>query len=156
MTRNRVLAGVIAGVTGGMVAGLLATPPQGWLFHLLVSGVLGLLFGLWFGVRVRTAGSALMWGQAYGMLWWLLGPLTLVPLVAGRGLQWTVPALQESFPHLLALMVGFGAVLGLAMYGLGRLLPFIPAADPPPTAASARIARRRVIVPGISVSSSTL
>ena len=53
--------------------------------------------------------------------------------MAGRGLQWTVPALQDSFPHLLAHMIGFGAVLCLAMYGLGRLLPFIPAADPPPT-----------------------
>ena len=133
MTRNRLLAGAIAGVLGGGVSGLLAAPATGWPVHLPVSGVLGLLFGLWFGVRVRTAGSALMWGQAYGMLWWLLGPLTLVPLVAGRGLQWTVPAIQQSFPHLLALMVGFGAVLGLAMYGLGRLLPFIPAADPPPT-----------------------
>ncbi len=133
MTRNRLLAGTIAGVLGGGVSGLLAAPATGWPVHLPMSGVLGLLFGLWFGVRVRTAGSALMWGQAYGILWWLLGPLTLVPLVAGRGLQWTVPALQDSFPHLLAHMIGFGAVLGLAMYGLGRLLPFIPAADPPPT-----------------------
>lgn len=125
MTRNRLLAGAIAGVLGGCVSGLLAAPATGWPVHLPMSGVLGLLFGLGFGARVRTAGSGLMWGQAYGILWWLLGPLTLVPLVDGRGLQWTVPAIQSSFPHLLAHMVGFGAVLGLAMYGLGRLLPFI-------------------------------
>ena len=133
MTRNRLLAGTIAGVLGGSVSGLLAAPATPWPVHLTMSGVLGLLFGLGFGVRARTAGSALMWGQAYGILWWLAGPLTLLPLVDGRGLQWTVAALQDGFPHLLAHMVGFGAVLGLAMYGLGRLLPFVPAApDPPP------------------------
>jgi len=127
MTRNRLLAGAIAGVLGGSVSGLLAVPATPWPLHVLMSGVLGLLFGLGFGVRVRTAGSGLMWGQAYGILWWLAGPLTLLPLVDGRGLQWTVPAMQDGFPHLLAHMVGFGAVLGLAMHGLGRLLPFIPA-----------------------------
>ncbi len=131
MTRNRLLAGTIAGVLGGSVSGLLATPAIGWPIHVLMSGVLGLLFGLGFGVRVQTAGSGLMWGQAYGILWWLAGPLTLLPLVDGRGLQWTVQAIQGSFPHLLAHMVGFGAVLGLAMHGLGRLLPFIPDARSP-------------------------
>lgn len=134
MTRNRLLAGAIAGVLGGLVSGLSAAPATPWSVHLPMSGVLGLLFGLGFGVRVRTAGSGLMWGQAYGILWWLLGPLTLVPLVDGRGLQWTVPAIQSSFPHLLAHMLGFGAVLGLAMYGLGRLLPVVPAAAHPPPA----------------------
>ncbi len=131
MTRNRLLAGAIAGVLGGTISGLLAAPATGWPVHVPMSGVLGLLFGLGFGVRVRTAGSALMWGQAYGILWWLAGPLTLLPLADGRGLQWTVPAIQGSFAELLAHMVGFGAVMGLAMYGLGRLLPFIPAAAKP-------------------------
>ena len=133
MTRNRLLAGTIAGVLGGSVSGLLAAPATGWPVHVLMSGVLGLLFGLGFGVRARTAGSALMWGQAFGILWWLAGPLTLLPLVEGRGLQWTVPAIQDGFPQLPALMVGFGAVLGLAMHGLGRLLPFVPAANQAPT-----------------------
>ncbi len=127
MTRNRVLAGVIAGVIGGVVAGLLATPPQGWLFHLVVSGVLGLLFGLGFGVRVRTAGTGLLWGQAYGVLWWMLGSLTLLPLVDGRGLRWSVAAIHAGSSQLLVQVFGFGAVLGLGMYGIGRLLPFIPA-----------------------------
>ena len=134
MTRNRLLAGAIAGVLGGLGSGLSVAPATPWSIHLLMSGVLGLFFGLGFGLRVRTAGSALMWGQAYGILWWLVGPLTLLPLVDGRGLQWTVPAIQGSFPQLLAHMVGFGAVLGLTMYGVGRLLPFIPAAaNPSPT-----------------------
>ena len=53
MTRNRLLAGAIAGVLGGGVSGLLAAPATGWPVHLPVSGVLGLLFGLWFGVRVE-------------------------------------------------------------------------------------------------------
>ena len=132
MTRNRLLAGAIAGVLGGSVSGLLAVPATPWPVHLPMSGVLGVLFGLGFGVRVRTAGSGLMWGQAYGILWWLAGTLTLLPLVDGRGLQWTVPAIQGSFPHLLAHMVGFGAVLGLAMHGLGRLFPFVTAACKPP------------------------
>ena len=133
MTRNRLLAGAIAGVLGGSVSGLLAVPATPWPVHLPMSGALGVLFGLGFGVRARTAGSALMWGQAFGLLWWLVGPLTLLPLVEGRGLQWTVTAIQDGFPQLPALMVGFGAVLGLAMHGLGRLLPFVPAANQAPT-----------------------
>lgn len=121
--QNQLIAGTVAGLLGGIGSGLMATPSFGWSAHLFISAVLGLLFGLGFGFRVRTAGSGLMWGQAYGMLWWMVGTLSLFPLLYGEGLQWSVPAVQSNFDALLAQIIGFGSVLGIATHAVGRFLP---------------------------------
>lgn len=125
--RNRVLLGLLAGFAAGLVASLLpvASPGLGW--NLLVSPMLGLVFGLVFSHRIHTAGAGLIWGESFGLLWWLIGPLTLDPLLSGRGLTWTINWVQELFSLLPGQVVGYGAVLGLSYaglaWGLGRLQP---------------------------------
>ncbi|MFZ0548722.1 MAG: hypothetical protein WAM60_24945 [Candidatus Promineifilaceae bacterium] len=121
--RNRLIAGALAGLVGGVVAAVLAKPEIGIVAHLLVSLVLGALFGLGLGSRLDTAGSSLMWGQAFGLLWWLIGPLSLLPLLYGEGLLWTVTDIQTNFALLPANLVGFGAVWGLGSFVIGRFLP---------------------------------
>jgi uncharacterized membrane protein YagU involved in acid resistance len=134
--RDKALVGVLAGFIAGLLASLLpvASPGLGW--NLLVSPMLGLVFGLVFGDRVRTAGAGLIWGESFGLLWWLIGPLTLDPLLSGRGLTWTISRGQELFPLLPGQVVGYGAVLGLSCYlllwGLGRLKPVETSASPKP------------------------
>ena len=36
----------------------------------------------------------------YGLLWWLLGPLTLLPILLGAPPQWTLAAASATFPSL--------------------------------------------------------
>ena len=115
---NRALAGLVAGAIGGLFFGLLADSPYGLGLNLIISAGLGSVFGLVFGPTIRTAGAGLVWGQAYGLFWWLVGSLTLIPILSGQGLPWRVAAIQDTLPLLLGLVVGYGAVLGFSYYGL--------------------------------------
>jgi hypothetical protein len=76
--------------------------------HYLAGIVIGCSFGLLFQRDICGIGSSLGWGVAYGMLWWFVGPLTLWPLMAGNGIDW-------SSSHAADL---FGALVGHVMYGL--------------------------------------
>lgn len=114
----RLLAGGIAGVVGGLLfwlaVGILFTP----LNHLIISIVLGLLFAVAIGGHIHTGGASLIWGEAYGLAWWLVGYLTLVPLASGEGVYWLPEQITGLFPLLLGQVIAFGATLGLSYYGL--------------------------------------
>jgi len=68
--------------------------------------------GLIFGDASRTFGRAALWGGAYGIVWWVLGPLVIMPLMMGMGLQF---ANALSGPMLMSLMghLVYGVVAGL-------------------------------------------
>ena len=53
-------------------------------------------------------------GLVYGVTWWILGPLTLMPLFMGMGLgvNWNVAAMTAAMPSLVGHLI-FGAVLGV-------------------------------------------
>jgi uncharacterized membrane protein YagU involved in acid resistance len=121
-TGRRALIGLLAGTIAGVVFGLLVPPTVGLGPHLAISAALGVFFGLVFGPHIRTAGTGLVWGQAYGLLWWLFGSLTLAPLLAGRSLNWTAATAQETLPLLLGQTMGYGGVLGLITHGLTQIL----------------------------------
>lgn len=130
------LVSALAGVVGGVVFGLImsvAMPPMmgvigalvgapslGWIVHLAFSAIIGAGFGLVFG-RWAKAG----WGQAaglglgYGFIWWILGPLLIMPIWMGMG-----PMLGAAFetPNLLSLMghLVFGVVTGLVFRAITR------------------------------------
>lgn len=119
-TTTRALAGLLAGVAGGIACGLVLSPPIGFGSNLAISAVLGLIFGLVFGPRVVTSGAGVVWGEAFGVFWWLIGWLTLIPLASGHGLSWTITEVQETFPLLLGQFVVYGPLLGLVYYLLAR------------------------------------
>src|SRR5262249_3060390 len=52
------------------------------------------------------------WGVSYGFLWWILGNLTLLPLLLGAAPHWSAATLAASFPSLVG-HLAYGAVLGL-------------------------------------------
>ncbi|MEM7342722.1 MAG: hypothetical protein AAF485_00635 [Chloroflexota bacterium] len=132
MQRNRLIVGILAGLLGGIVAGLLHSPSYGWGVHLGAMVVLGALFVLSLGHNIRSAGSGLIWGQAFGLIWWLFGGLTLLPLLFGDGLQWSISAIQANFATLLADVLGFGAFLGLVTACLSSFLPIRAAQEEMP------------------------
>lgn len=108
-----VVAGAVAGLVASIISGLLVEQNSGFIIHLLIGTVLGIGFGLTFHNRLRTLGEALIWGESFGLLWWLIGVTTVMPLLSGQPLLWTLTYLSEVMPQLLGWVFGFGAVLGL-------------------------------------------
>lgn len=124
--------GGLAGLLGGLafsawmaqvdffplVAGIVGSrsPDLGLGLHFLIALVIGVSFGLLFQRDVRGYGSGMCWGMAYGLLWWFLGPLTLLPLLIGAEPSWDLARLLADDPALARLR--FGSLIGHAIYGL--------------------------------------
>src|SRR5262249_36553608 len=60
------------------------------------------------------AGEIFFWGLAYGVFWWFLGSLTLMPLLLEGRLAWDVRSAQADFPSLLGNLF-YGATAGLTL-----------------------------------------
>lgn len=121
--------GVVAGLTGGVVFGMMmammgmlpmigamaghASALYGMLVHLVISAALGVKFAFLLGRRASSSGRGLAYGLAYGSLWWVLGPLTLMPLFMGMGLgaNWNLQAAAQMMPSLMGHLV-YGAIVG--------------------------------------------
>lgn len=131
-----VVIGGIAGLVGGLafgrwmahvgfyplVAGLVGSDNQdvGRLLHLLISIIIGGTFGALFRGEIRSAGSGVAWGFAYAFIWWMLGPLTIMPLRLGQGVQWSLDASKSAFPSLVGHLI-YGILLGAAFSIIDRL-----------------------------------
>lgn len=126
------LAGLIGGWVFGswmyqagffpLVAGLVnATDVStGQTLHFLISIIIGVSYGILFIQDTRTLGAGVAWGTMYGFIWWVLGPLTLMPWLLGEGVQWGLAAAQEAFPSLLGHLL-YGITLGVVQSGLTQL-----------------------------------
>lgn len=130
-----VIAGALAGIVGGIVFGMMMTmmmppmmgmigsligaPQLGWPVHLVFSAIVGAGFGLLLGRRATDWGLAAGLGLGYGFLWWILGPLLIMPTWMGMG-----PMLVKAFdtPNLMSLVghLVFGLVMGLAYRAISR------------------------------------
>lgn len=147
--RSNVTAGMIAGLVAGFGFGLLMTLMQaptpeggsmpmmamvaqvvgsaslavGWLYHLFNSAVIGALFGWILGSRIGGYGSATAWGAAYGVMWWVLGGLILMPVFLG---------MSAFAPLLMPMMrpVAWGSLMGHLLYGVVLGAAFVPLRRP--------------------------
>ncbi|MFJ7075669.1 hypothetical protein [Streptomyces sp. NPDC098781] len=120
--------GVVAGLAGGViftgvmvavgylpvVAALVGSESAvvGLVIHLLISQVVGVSYAVFFRRRSFDPASGIGWGVSYGFLWWVLGNLTLLPVLLGAEPRWSAAALAVSFPSLVG-HLAYGAVLGL-------------------------------------------
>jgi hypothetical protein len=140
------LVGAVAGMVGGFVFSLLMTmmmppmmamigslvgvPSLGWGVHLVFSAFIGAGFGLVFGRLLSGWGVALGLGLAYGFIWWVLGPLLIMPTWVGMGLA-IRGALQPSNLMSLVGHLVFGAVTGLVYLAIARSVQAGPGAGAP-------------------------
>ena len=129
------VCGGLAGVTSGTVfawwiarSGQLAavaeligsrSPLVGLTLHFVLALAIGGSFGLFFQQNVRGYGSSMGWGLSYGMLWWFLGPLTLLAFAQNRLPDWNTVRARELFDLLPAHIV-YGLLLGLIYSTLDR------------------------------------
>ena len=97
----------IAGVEGGLSLG------RGLLLHLLASAFLGVLWGFLFRREGLGLGRGLSWGLVFGIVWWYVGPLTLLPLLRTGEIDWRPSAASALLPSLVGHLV-FGAVTAVA------------------------------------------
>lgn len=124
--------GVVGGLAGGVVFGILmqatgmipmvamlvgsSSIAVGWVVHLAVSAAIGAGFGLLLAPRVDGLSSGVLLGLLYGAVWWVLGPLILMPAALGmplfmiNSMAWT-----SLIGHLL-----FGLTLGVVVASMRR------------------------------------
>jgi uncharacterized membrane protein YagU involved in acid resistance len=148
--------GVLAGLAGGViyalillrlgalpaVAGLIGfgSAGAGLIVHLAIASVIGAGYGLLFKRQSFDAGSALGWGVSYGFLWWILGPLTLMPRLTGGPGQWSPEAAAALFGSLIG-HFAYGAAAGIVFHLLEAR--YSPWWIPWTLAEEARVARRK-------------
>jgi hypothetical protein len=76
-----------------LVAGLeLHARSMSVVLQFLMALLIGSTFGLLFQHDVRSFGSSMGWGLGYGIFWWFLGQLTILPLLGGSRLDWSAIA----------------------------------------------------------------
>ncbi|MBA4185083.1 MAG: hypothetical protein H0X49_13925 [Acidobacteria bacterium] len=148
--RSRIVVGIVAGLIGGVVFGMMmqmmAAPDGkpmmamvaqvvrsesfvvGWLYHLFNSAVIGGIFGWLLGNRIGGYGAGLGLGALYGIVWWILGGLILMPLFLG--MSPFAPLMMEMMrPVAMGSLMGhiiFGLVLGVVFLVMSRSKNEIP------------------------------
>ncbi|WP_088314176.1 hypothetical protein [Kineosporia sp. R_H_3] len=117
-------AGVAGGLAGGLVFGLMmqmmgmmamvaqlvgsTAVAVGWVAHLAISAFIGASFTVLGARFLGGLVTGLVAGAVYGMVWWVLGPLLLMPARLGMPL-FTIDAM--AWKSLMGHVV-FGMVLG--------------------------------------------
>ena len=131
MSTRELKWGAYGGIAGGLIFGVMMgmmgmlpmigsmvgqeTAAAGFVVHMVNSVIIGVGFAIVLGRFVSGTPSGAGIGLAYGGAWWVLGPLTLMPLFMGMGLgvNWNAAAAAEMLPSLVGHLM-YGGILGLA------------------------------------------
>jgi hypothetical protein len=117
--------GAFAGLVGGLVSSpvMFATGiflgiagldtrfigARGLLMHLIVSAAIGMTYGLLFRNEAPSFGLGLPWGFLFGLIWWYVGPLTLLPLMLTGAFDWRASTASALLPSLIGHLIYGGA-----------------------------------------------
>jgi uncharacterized membrane protein YagU involved in acid resistance len=103
------------------VAGLVGStsPVLGFVVHMAISTLIGMSYGLLFRYEAPTLEAGIAWGLVYGLAWWFLGPLTLMPLLLSGSLAWSLEAATALLPSLVGHLV-YGAATAFIFMVLER------------------------------------
>ena len=128
--RYNILHGLIAGIFGGLVYGIslgyqgrlpvLASILGGSSFvfgasvHIFMSALNGVLFSLLVQRQIGQRGETMFWGMVFGVVLWLIGPLTVMPILTGSLVAWNLGVIQNAFPDLIG-HLWFGAVTAIIL-----------------------------------------
>lgn len=123
---RRAAAGAAGGVAGGLVFGVLMammgmlpmiasmvgseSAAVGFGIHLMISVLIGWGLTVPFAGLLTSYGRGVLIGLAYGALWWILGPLVIMPTMLGMPMFMIDTAALWSLAGHLA----YGAILALA------------------------------------------
>ncbi len=122
------MAGAGAGLAGGIVLaaslriqgqtsmaagliGLSSSTEALVTLQLAIALLVGAGFGAIFRHQPHSYATNVSGGLLYGLLWWIVGPLTLTPLLHGRIPDWSLNDAAVAFPSLIAHFL-YGGILG--------------------------------------------
>jgi uncharacterized membrane protein YagU involved in acid resistance len=117
------------GAFAGLVGGLISSPvmfatgilpkiagldtsfagARGLVMHLIVSAVIGMTYGLLFRNEAPSFGLGVPWGFLFGLIWWYVGPLTLLPLTLTGAFDWRASAASVLLPSLIGHLIYGGS-----------------------------------------------
>src|SRR6202023_3957012 len=113
------------GAAGGALLSLagLVTPVIG----MSLGCVYGLIFCLVVGRRASSPGGGLLWGLAFALLFWMVGPAAIGPLFVSAlpGSTIMLDTVRARFPDLVGYILFFGAPLGICLGTVNRF-PTLP------------------------------
>ena len=126
------MAGVAGGIAGGVVFGILMlmmgmlpmiaslvgsqSAAVGFAIHMMISIGIGLGLTVPFGSLLSTYPRGAVIGLVYGAIWWVLGPLLLMPMMMGMPLfMIDTAAMMSLVGHLI-----YGLILGIVATGVLR------------------------------------
>jgi len=118
------MTGAVSGLMGGVVFGMMMamlnmigmvsalvgskSDVVGWVLHLGISMFIGVTFSLLFQDTLKSVSSGLIVGLGYGVFWWVLGALIIMPKKLGMPLfHFDTATWQSLMGHMV-----FGAILG--------------------------------------------
>ncbi|MDP6513019.1 MAG: NAD(P)/FAD-dependent oxidoreductase [SAR202 cluster bacterium] len=116
-------AGLIAGIVSGLL-GMSADAPGlfnvsldgvSLVWHLLAAIPLGGLCGTLFGYQPRGYAASISGGLLFGLMLWIIGPLTLAALTDDAGPSWSASDAFQKFPSVFVHMV-YGGLTGLLTF----------------------------------------
>lgn len=140
--RGRV-RGAVVGAVAGFVAGLIllglmvmdgidrvALLPAGpaavrVIVHVVAATAIGAATGFLFRHDDRGTAAGVTGGLLVGLLWWMLGPLTVAPLLWGDRPSWSLAEAAEVFPSVVSSLLA-GGLAGLLLPMLHPRIGRIP------------------------------
>lgn len=101
------LVGLTTGGLGGDVAVI--------VLNLLAPALLGAVFGVLFRFQPQGYAATIAFGLLFGLLWWLIVPLTLTVFVMGRAPTWSLVEATQGYATLIGYLF-FGGLLALLFH----------------------------------------
>lgn len=127
--------GAVASLVGGLlftlvllvigflpkVAGIVGSSSLvlGFIINMAISAVIGMSYGLLFQYEAPDFGSGVAWGLVYGLIWWFIGPMTLMPILLGGTFNWTTETAGALLPSLIGHLI-YGAATAITFIVLER------------------------------------
>jgi len=90
----------------------------GLLVHFIISVIIGGMYGLLFAQAIDSYSAAIGWGAAYGLFWWIFGPITLLPLLLGKSGALTAGAALAAYPPSFLGHIAYGVVTAMYFFWL--------------------------------------
>lgn len=139
----RIVAGLVGGIVAGLVFGAMMHAlgsiamigaligaegvVTGWIVHLIIAAAIGIAYALVVGPLRPGYGAAVVTGLLYGAVWWVLGPLLLMPLFLGMD---PFPAIEQQQIMSLIGHLAYGLVLGIVYVAVRDRTPQQHRTDP--------------------------
>ena len=137
LARREALFGALAGLLAGVVFALamqaeqmrvevtglagVSTSGAGLVVHLVLATLIGAVVGMQYRHEPGSYAAQITLGVTFGLLGWILGPLTIRPLAEGQIPDWSIAVASAGFPSLMGHMLYGALTIGGLYWGRGSV-----------------------------------